>query len=146
MVQMMMKLTLSKFPPSLRTGSLSLLVLPSPRPLLPRLGEERVRVRSKTRRKASCLCHSFIHASLCSTPHHHATYANCVCVRVLTACVFSVPSCVKLLTVTLTLKKLTWRRLTWNILCLVLRSSSINTQRWDITEAMGRVIALKSSL
>lgn len=48
-------------------------------------------------RKASCLCHSFIHASLCSTPHHQATYATCVCVCV-TACVFSMPSllsCVK---------------------------------------------------
>lgn len=54
------------------------------------LKAERMRMREKTRTKASCLCHSFIHASLCSTPHHHATHATCVCVCL---CVCLPPVC-----------------------------------------------------
>ena len=70
MVQMMMKLTLSKFSPSVRSGSLS---SSSPRP--PPTQEE-----EEEDQEESFVFHSFIRASLRSTPPHHVTYATCVCV------------------------------------------------------------------
>lgn len=75
--------------------------------LLPLFKEERWRVRNKARRKASCRGHSFIHTSLCSTPHHHATYATCVCVCSQPVCFPCCYYCVVLSLLTVTLCSIT---------------------------------------
>lgn len=96
MVQMMMKLTLSKFPLSLRTGSLSKF-------FFSHLSLTCFRGKTEKEDKELRLptFASFIHTSLWSTPHHHATYATCLCVCACCLCV--VHAFLKLLTVTLTL-------------------------------------------